>query len=176
MRLLVGLALIVFSTRLFGQSKNLVYEIDKTGLSIELPNEEWHLTDYQNDTMKGVTVHFFKRNEIMDSDSMFIIPNIGVITEHVGDSLDVINYSLYKRMQTPFDVDKVLTFDSGDLGYNNAVGFKGRYKDDRFEHLLYMTYALKNGYGIQIIMDCTMSVSKSIDKEFTKCLKGLKAQ
>jgi len=173
MKISISLVLICFCLGLYGQSENLKFEIDKTGLLIELPNNEWHLTDFQNDTVKGVTVRFFKRNEILDSDSLFIIPNIGVITEHVGDSLDVINYSIQKRMQTPFNVDGVLTFDSGELGYNNSVGFKGKYKDERFEHLLYMTYAISKGYGIQIIMDCTMSVSGAVDKEFIKCLKGL---
>jgi hypothetical protein len=174
MRILVSIFLVFICIELFSQTDSLNFNIDNTDLFISLPNNEWHLTDFQNDTAKGITIRFFKRNEVMDSDSIYIIPNIAVITEYVGDSLDVINYSIYKRMQTPFDVDKVLTFDDGELGYNNSVGFKGKYKDDRFEHLLYMTYAINKSYGVQIIMDCTLGVASLIDKEFLKCLKGLR--
>jgi hypothetical protein len=74
----------------------LTHEIKEAQIEIDLPNEEWFLTDKIENK---ITVYWFKRNPIVDNEQKRVIPNIAVLVDDVDEGMDITNYSIAKRTQ-----------------------------------------------------------------------------
>ncbi len=168
----LGFASTVYTS--YGQdSSGFTYSIKEAGISINLPNSKWHLTDSEENNSRAV--YIFKREAIIDNSNTQIIPNIAVIIEDVDENTDVIEYSIVKRTKTPFDVSETFIHGDGKLNYKNAVGYKGTYKDQRsILHTIYVVHAINKNKGIQLILDTTSETFAEIDPEFLAVLKSLK--
>lgn len=167
------IAICLFSLPLSAQKQ----KIDELGLSFRLPNKKWEFADKRNSG--AVTAYIFKRQPVRDEDGQLIIPNIAFLIEEVSDSMDVIQFSLIKRMSVSFDIDEVLSHVSEDpvFSLKNAIGYKGSYTDENgLLHRVYILHVIYNGYGGQIIMDMTDSVFLEYEDEFLKCLGSLKVK
>ena len=165
--------LLVFSTILL--TSQILYSqqiIKEAKISIDLPNEKWELKDTQ--ISNGQKIYFFKRESLKDSQGRDVVPNISIITEKVSKNQDVVTYSAYKRMQTPFDVDSIFIHDSGIIDFENAIGYLGSYQDKHGPHKVYVIYAFNNKRGVQIFFDVTSDLFEIMDSEFKKTLKSLK--
>lgn len=158
---------IVFCQLLFSQQL-----IKEAKISMELPNEKWELKNTQ--TLNGQKIYFFKRESIKDKIGRDVIPNISIITEKVNKKQDVVTYSAFKRMQTPFSVDSVFIHDSGIIEFKNAIGYLGQYEDKYGLHKVYVIHAINNKRGIQIFFDVTEDLFEQVDPEFRITLKSVK--
>lgn len=154
------------------QPDPLIQDIKEAKIKIDLPNSEWFLADKveKND----LVVYMFKREPIEDKEQRQIIPNIAVIVEDVDENLDVIRYSVIKRSQTPFDVDEVITPQSGKILFTNAIGYRGHYKKNELHHTIYIVHAINDGKGIHVIMDVTTNILDKVDVEFLSAIKSIR--
>jgi hypothetical protein len=148
--------------------------INEASISIVLPNKKWELKDKQN--TNGMNVYYFKREPIKDSLDRDVIPNISIIVEKINDSLDIVSYSILKRMKVNYNVDKVFIHDDGINNFVNAIGYKGSYTDQFGEHTIYVIYAINNQKGIQIFFDVLSCLFDKLDPEFQITLKSLKIE
>ena len=152
-----------------GFSQELIKEAK---LSLDLPNDKWELKGKQD--KNGMQVYFFKRESIKDKLGRDVIPNISVVVEDVNKKLDVVTYSALKRGQVNFEVDKVFIHDKGLFDFKNAIGYKGRYKDQFGEHTVYVLHAINNKKGLQIFFDVLTGLFEDLDAEFKYTLKSIK--
>ncbi|HVT84178.1 MAG TPA: hypothetical protein VHD35_03205 [Chitinophagaceae bacterium] len=154
-------------------SSGLSYSFKEAGISIKLPNSKWYLADSEENNSRAV--YIFKREAITDNSNTHVIPNIAVIIEDVDENTDVIEYSIVKRTKTPFDVSETFIHGDGKINYENAVGYKGSYTDQRsILHTIYVVHAINKNKGIQLILDTTSETFAEIDREFLAVLKSLK--
>ena len=148
------------------------FEIEKSNLSINFENNNWHLNKPENTSKYSIFT--FKRTPIKEG-SKNIIPNISFMIEDT-DSKDVITYSTLKRINIPFEVVKVLSVEKGDLSIENSIGYIGKYIYENGEnHTIFIIHSIYNKKGIQIIFDTTEDTYKEIETEFKEILKNIKA-
>jgi len=152
------------------------YEIKEAKMFLQLPNDEWFLTDHSD---KGLIHYIFKRNEIVDSLGRSIIPAIMLYIDDVKDyNNDLITYSLNKRIIFK-DVKVQKTFVPSDkyfpLSYKNAIVMITSYTDKGINHILYIAYIINDdNIGIQIYMDMTKDIADKYEKEFWTTLQSIK--
>jgi hypothetical protein len=164
-----SLVLTIFAT----PAGELTQDIKEAKIKIDLPNKLWALADKQSNN--DVTVYYFKREFIEDEDGRKIIPNIGVVVEDVENDLDVVIYSAAKRAKINFEVSEVYTSDGGKIGFANAIGYKGKYNDNRgLAHTIYVVHGVNGNKGFQVICDATTSVADKVEGEFLASLKSLR--
>lgn len=169
------LVTIVFLTlTTFGLSTSeLTQELKEAKIKIDLPNDSWFLADKQEN--KAMTVYYFKRQPIEDDDGRKIIPNIAVIIEDVDKDLDAVTYSTLKRSKVNFEVLKVFTHEGGQIGFQNAVGYKGKYVDQGgLDHTIYIIHGINEKKGIQFICDVTTNILDKVESEFLVTLKSIR--
>jgi hypothetical protein len=151
----------------------LTQDIKEAKIKIDLPNKSWSLVDKKSNN--DVTVYYFKREFIEDEDGRKIIPNIGVVIEDVEHDLDVVTYSAAKRAKINFEVSEVYSYDGGKIGFANAIGYKGKYNDNRgLAHTIYVVHGVNGNKGFQVICDATTSVADKVADEFLASLKSLR--
>jgi hypothetical protein len=154
------------------------YEIPEANLFMQLPNDEWHLTNKSSD---GIIQYVFKRNEITDSLGRGITPGILLYIEDAKDyNQDLVLYSLNKRLSfknVGLKIQKILTPSDQDypLSYKNSLITIATYSDKGFDHIIFMTHIITSeNKGIQLYMDMTKELSSEYEKEFWITLKSLK--
>jgi len=159
---------LVFSLKCISQEK-----IKEAQISFQKPNEKWELKGKQNEN--EFTIYFYKREPIADKDNRQIIPNISFVIENLpNDSIDVINFSLQKRINAPFEVKEAFIHDDGRIDFENAIAYKAIYKDKFGEHTVFVVHLLNNKKGVQVIMDVLTVIYPELEKEFIFALKSLK--
>ena len=146
--------------------------IKEANLSLTLPNDKWKF--FKSQDANGVQVYLYNREAIKDSSGYNVIPNISVVIENVDKKLDAVTYSIMKRSQVKFKVDKVFIQKDGIIDLKNAVGYRGRYTDKFGEHTIYVIHAINRGKGIQVIFDVLTTLFDKLDPEFKVTLKSLK--
>ncbi|PJX22779.1 hypothetical protein CAP47_07065 [Psychroflexus sp. S27] len=145
--------------------------IEEAKLKFKLPNIHWRFTERK--THKDKIIYTYKRDVILDSAGREIDPQITFIIEPVGSNADVIQYSIVKRMATPFDLVDMFTHEDGYMKFKNGVGYQGKYFDRGLEHRIYIVHGINNKMGITLVMDTTEEVSDIVAPEFQKCLSTL---
>lgn len=141
------------------------------------PNPKvWKLDDRSAAPTMGMIM--FKRDPIMNPEGIPIWPVLAVVYEDLpkDSKMDVIEYSLFKRQQLPFDVDRVLTPDSGDLTYRNAIGYEGHQDQHGRTHKLLIAHMLFDHQGIVVIGDATADVYDKVAGEMKAFLKSVDAK
>ncbi|HEV2482180.1 MAG TPA: hypothetical protein VGS79_21090 [Puia sp.] len=150
-----------------------VYLFKEANIKIDIPSTIYHLRPRQE--QNGFIIYVFKREPIQDSAERSIIPNVAVVIENVDPKMDVVTYSVTKRGNGAFDVDKMFIHGDGIIDFVNAVGYQGSYTDqNNMKHTVYVVHAINGDKGIQIIMDTTSDTFPSIDPEFRKILKSIR--
>lgn len=154
------------------------YEIPEAKMFIQLPNDEWSLT---NKVTNDLTQYIFKRNEIIDSLGRTIIPAIMLYIEDAKEyDQDLVQYSIRKRMMfksVSLKVDSIITPSSNDypIPYENSLITLTSYSDKGFDHILFMIHIItKENKGIQLYMDMTKELAAEYEQEFWTTLKSLK--
>lgn len=148
--------------------------IPNTKLVFELPNDEWEMTEDRE--IKEMHLLSFQRKPIIDDSGRSVSPNISFITEEIGDSMNVIMFSAYKRSKVPFNVEEVFShdFEGSPLKYKNAIGYVGNYTEGPFKHIIYVIHLKDGESGVQVIMDITESLFEEYRKEFEKSISSIK--
>lgn len=156
------------------------YEIPEAGMFLRLPNDEWSLSDHSG---KQLVQYIFKRNEIIDSKGLAIIPAIMIYIEDASYyNQDLVLYSMQKRLQfTGKNIKigkKILIPDDKDFpfpSFKNAMVIPASYTDNGTEHILYMVYIITmDNKGIQLYMDMTADIAKDYEEEFWITLRSIK--
>lgn len=151
----------------------MTQELKEAKVKIDLPNDSWFLADKQEN--KGMTIYFFKRHPIEDDEGRKIIPNISVIIEDVDKGLDAVAYSAMKRSRVNFEVLEVFTHTNGQIEFQNAVGYKGKYVDTGgLAHTIYVVHGINGKKGLQFICDVTTNILDQVDNEFMATLKSIR--
>jgi len=165
--------IIIFLLNVFPVCYGQTQKIEQAALQFELPNDKWSLLKTQEANSKFI--YFYKREPITDKNGNQVVPNISFIVEDVSDSIDVVTFSAFKRLKTPFDVIEVFSAGSNDkrINYGAAVCYKGKYKENEFEHTVYVIHLIKNKKGVQIFFDITSDLFPDYEKEFLITLKSL---
>lgn len=154
-------------------SSELTQHLRKAKVKIDLPNQSWFLADKQENN--GMTIYYFKRQPIEDSEGRQIIPNISVIIEDVEKGLDAVTYSALKRSQVSFEVSEVYTHEGGQFDFQNAIGYKGKYVDQAgLDHTVYVVHGINGKKGLQFIFDVTTNILDKVDSEFLTTLKSIR--
>ena len=170
MKILV-LTLLTFTA--FGLfTDELTQELKEAKIKIDLPNDSWFLANKQE--INGLTIYYFKRKPIEDSEGRQIIPNISVIIEDVDKNMDAITYSALKRSKVSFEVSEVFTHENGKINYENAIGYKGKYVDKGLDHTVYVIHGINGKKGLQFICDVTTNILDKVDGEFLTTLKSIR--
>ncbi|PLX14783.1 MAG: hypothetical protein C0599_18085 [Salinivirgaceae bacterium] len=162
---IIILLLILFSTPAFSQEI-----ISDAKIKFDLPNEKWALKSQKE--VNGKTLFIYKRDPIQYK-RRSIIPNISIITESVNDSADAVTYSIQKRMQAPFNIEKVFTWEDETIKFQNAIGYLAAYEDQYGKHKIYVIHAINNGIGLQFFFDVTEDVFKKVKPEFQATMKSI---
>ena len=169
---LLTFILLTISTR-GARKSELSHELREAKIKIDLPNESWFLADRQEN--RGMTIYYFKREPIEDSEGRQIIPNMSVIVEGVSKDLDAVTYSLLKRSKANFEVLEVYTPDGGQIEFKNAVGYKGKYTDQGgLDHTIYVVHGINGKKGLQFICDVTTNILDQVESEFLVTLKSIR--
>lgn len=164
----IGLCLIALNTT--AQNKALTYDVPEAKIKFDLPNESWKLNQKEEGKF-----HLFKREPIEDDAGLKIIPNLAIVIEDVEPGLDVVTYSVLKRTKVSFEVVEVFTHEKGTIDFINAIGYRGKYKDQGgLDHSIIMLYAINEGKGIQFIFDTTTSIEETMRAEFDHVLKSIR--
>lgn len=156
------------------------YEIPEAKMFLQLPNDNWSLTDHSG---KEMVQYIFKRNEITDSLGRTIVPAIMLYIEDATSyNQDLVTYSMQKRLQFSkkeikinnkilIPTDKEFPFTT----FKNAMLITASYTDKGLDHIFYMVYIItKDNKGIQFYMDMTKDISDEYEKEFWSTLKSIK--
>lgn len=158
--------LITLATPSFQQIK-----LKGTKISFELPNNKWKLD--QELENKGLVVMIFKREPILDSSKVEVIPNIAFISEKVDEKMDLQTFASLKKKSVSFDIKKTFTSENGPLNFKNALGYIGNYSDKWGEHTIYMVYLVNNKRGVQIVCDVMTELIEEVREEFETILKSI---
>ncbi len=150
-------------------------EIKEASIQFELPSSVWKFNGTENNNK--TTAHYYKRAPIIDSMNREVFASFAFVTEPVGRKMDLVSYSLAKRMAVPFDVIEVFTFnDKPDLlNYKYAIGYKGTYTDKiGISHTVYIVHLINNKTGVQLICDITTELLPRCENDFRTVISSLK--
>lgn len=155
------------------KADDLTQDLKEAKIKMDLPNDSWSLADKKNE--RNMAVYIYKRQPIEDAEGRQIIPNIAVIIEDVEKDLDVIAYTALKRSKVSFEVLKVYTHHEGQIAYENAIGYKGKYTDKGgLDHTIYVLHGINGRKGFQLICDVTTNIHDKVEAEFFSTLKSIR--
>ncbi|MEW6351181.1 MAG: hypothetical protein AB1646_19155 [Thermodesulfobacteriota bacterium] len=135
--------------------------------------EAWNLVSNGTDAKSGAYLLMFKRRPIKDAQGRDIEPVIAIICESVPESVDVIRYSIAKRMQIPFKVNKLMTPQNGDFTHRNSVGFEGENQQGRVLHKVLIAHMRHGKVGAQTICDSTDGVYEKVEADMRGFLRSI---
>ncbi len=164
------LIVLLFSTSVVGQK----IKIKEAGIEFILPNKLWNLT--LQDQQNQIFIHQYKREEII-SNGFQVIPNLAIIVEPVPDSMNVIEFSLLKRMSVPFSVLEtfISTDDNSPIQFENAIAYKGIYEDKQeIEHTILLVHLINDLKGIQFIIDITSGLYQETEDELLEIIGSIR--
>lgn len=156
------------------KADNLTQEITEAKFKFDLPNDKWSL--WVNESYKKVVLYSYKREAIFDSaNNLDIIPNISIVIEDLDRDLDLGTYTVTKRAEVNFEVIDIYTYSKGNIGIENAIGYKCKYiGSNKMEHTIYVVHGVNKRKGFQIICDGTSSVHDIVESEFLATLKSVR--
>jgi len=95
--------------------------------------------------------------------------------EEVENGTDAITYSALKRIKLNFEVLEVFTHESGEINFQNAIGYKGKYVDKAgLDHTLLIVHGVNENKGFQIICDATSNIMDQVEKKFLVSLQSIR--
>jgi hypothetical protein len=150
--------------------------IKECKLKLTLPDKEWKLGDKKEG--KASVLYKFKRTTLKDSSDKKITPEIVVISENIKSYTDLKTYSIAKQKPYAnlknYKVEKVFTESDGMLKLTYAIGHKASYTDaDSIKHVFYFIHAVRDGKGVQVIMDVPADFFEVMEEDFTAVIRSL---
>jgi hypothetical protein len=132
----------------------------------------WNTVNNGIDEGSKAFLLMFKRAPVEDPQGRKIEPVIALICESMKEPLDVIKYSILKRVSSPFDVKKMLSFQGGDFTYPNSIGYEGQY-DIGVLHKLIIGHMRHKEVGVQVICDSTDGVYDKVESDMKSFLRSV---
>jgi hypothetical protein len=154
------------------------YKIPEANITLDLPNQNWHLTDHSGISMVRYT---FKRDPITDSSGNDIIPAIMVVVEDAkAYDGDIIAFAVEKR--APFSklgVHVDSSYFPVDKGYpvpcKNSLMFECSYESGNMPHILIMIYLItRTNKAVAVYLDITRNLEAEFGQEFWKTIRSLR--
>ena len=136
-------------------------------------SNKWNLVSNGMQGKSKAYLVMFEHQPIKDSLNRDVKPVIALICESVPESLDVIRYSIWKRGQTPFKVNKMMAHQDGSFTYKNSVGYEGEYKKDSVIHKIFIGHLRHGKVGIQLICDSTDGVFDKVEADMRSFLRSI---
>ncbi len=132
----------------------------------------WIVKKNELDPKSNIFLLMFERNPIEDAEGRRVRPVMAIICEPVKDLSNVIEYSIRKRAQVPFDVKDMLSYQHGHFTYPNAIGFAGEYEKG-VVHKVFVGHMRHKDVGVQIICDTSDGVYDKVEADMTKFLRSI---
>ncbi|MBI4964981.1 MAG: hypothetical protein HY913_17030 [Desulfomonile tiedjei] len=126
---------------------------------------QWNLVHDGIDAKSNAFLLMFEHNPIEDAEGRKIRPVMALICETVPEAIDVIKYSIGKRVQVPFDVKEMLTPQRGNFTHSNSVGYEGEYKRGAVVHKVLVGHLRHKVAGVQVICDSTDGVYDKVEAD-----------
>jgi hypothetical protein len=134
---------------------------------------KWNLVINEMQGKSKAYLVMFERKPIKDAKGRNVKPVIAIICESVPESMDVIRYSIWKRGQMPFKVNKLITHQDGGFTYRNSVGFEGEYTKGTVLHKIFIGHLRHGKVGIQAICDSTDGVYDAVEDDMRSFLRSI---
>lgn len=134
---------------------------------------KWNLVSNGMQGKSKAYLVMFERHPIKDSKGRNVKPVIAIICESVPDSLDIIRYSIWKRGQMPFKVNKLITYQDGSFTCRNSVGFEGEYTKGTVLHKIFIGHLRHGKVGVQAICDSTDGVYDAVEEDMRSFLRSI---
>jgi hypothetical protein len=172
MRKLCVILLVLFHCAFLAEAQESFTAYGSTVIYARPDSSNWSLVNNEMDAKSNKFLLLFKRNPVEDPQGRRIEPVIALICEPVTNSSNVIEYSISKRAQVPFNVKKMLTCQGGDFAYPNSVGYEGEY-DKGVIHNVLIGHLRHKEVGVQIICDATDGVYSKVEQDMRNFLRSV---
>ncbi len=176
--ILVCLLLSIIPFKAYPQEE---FDIKEIGWSITIP-KEYSLTplDSPKPPPSDAKLYLFKREPIKDENGVPIFPNIAIIIENIPENFDAVLYSINVQRRIKYKTKTLKYFVPSDSLFSiNAFGtlieYTEKWRERDVVHKVYQLYSVVGTKGIQVIMDCTDSVFKTVNDEFISTMKSIKS-
>jgi hypothetical protein len=168
----IAILLVFLSFVCVAQAEEAFTAYGSTVVFVSPDPSKWNLV--HNGMVKESKGHLlmFECNPIKDAEGRNVRPVIAIICEQVSDSLDVIQYSIWKRTQIPLAVKKVITYRDGSLNYRNSVGYEGEYVKG-VVHKVFVAHMRHKQVGLQVICDSTDGVYDKVEADMRDFLRSI---
>jgi hypothetical protein len=133
----------------------------------------WKVVSDGMDAKSNKFLLMYQHSPIKDTEGRDIEPVIALICEPVPDSSDVIMYSIAKRTQVGFNVNKLLTWQDGSLTYKDSVGYDGDYKKGAVMHKVLVAHMRHGATGLQVMCDSTEGVYDKVEADMKNFLRSI---
>jgi len=173
MKKLTAVLLAVLCFALIAQAQESFTAHGSTVMYARPDAANWNLVHNGIEARSKAYLLMFKRNPIKDAEGRPIEPVMAIICEEVPESLDVIRYSIAKRAQIPFDVNRLMTPQDGSFTHKNSVGFEGEYKRGSVVHKVLVAHMRHGEVGLQVICDSTDGVYDKVEEDMRTFLRSL---
>lgn len=166
--------LCVFLCSLASAQELVYFQAFGSNVYFEPPDtSKWDLEQNMIDTLSSKHVLMFKRKPILDTKGREVEPVMAIIAESVKDSSDVIAYSAWKRMQTPFEVKKVLAYDSVLFSHRNVIGYEGQYEREDVTHMVFVIHMRERVLGLQVICDSSDEIFPQVENDMRRFIRSI---
>ena len=138
----------------------------------KLPNYKWIYVRTETNGIKSMTTY---KHELITDKKISFFPDIGVVTEPVAPTTDLMVYSLYKRMSLyPIKVKAVLS--NSEINFpESIIGYEGTYKDtNKITHNIILLVGIHNSTGFLLILDTGSAKYPEVRSEFIKAVESFK--
>lgn len=164
--------LLIAITLLFSAKLEAKEKIGKSKITYELPNGYWNKS--QKLKNHGVHAKIYKRDPLIDSKKVRVIPNIAFICQKVENSTDIEEFAENRHdLENTLENEESFTHENGPLNFKNAIGFKGNYTSKDQNHTVYLVYLINNGHGVTIVCDVTTELFEEVKDEFDSLLLSI---
>ena len=164
--ILLIVSIIVFS-KLFGKEVTL-FDVK---LNYETQSD-WNFFEHSYNPVNKTGTILYKRNPVHNKDEKEIIPSLSIFYEFLdSDSNDVIDYSLFKRMNWP-KYKIISTFASGNGPVKYGMGYEIEMKYDGRTQRAYIIHMIIGRIGFQLIGNSTNDVFDQIKSELTVIIQS----
>lgn len=143
-------------------------------LTFTLPNPLWHEALVDSNLKIPMYRTVFKREAVEASNHVLVIPNIEIVVERTNANLD--QFSGIKQRAIQIKIDSNLYEKNGVLQLKDAKAYFGHYISNNIHYKICIIQFINNGYGAQIIMDCTEDIFDEVWVEFRYFAESLKLE
>jgi hypothetical protein len=143
-------------------------------LTFELPNPLWHEAKLDSNPTLDMHRTVFKREAVEKANHVLVIPNLEIVIEKT--KLNVESFSLLKQQAIKIKIDSNLYAKNGAVHLTNAKAYFGHYYSNNVYYKMCIIHYVHNGYGLQIVMDCTADIFDEVWVEFRYFVESLKLE